>query len=1182
MFYDYYISIFDIQSSQTTHQIDVKDLKCFEFNYIDTKLLIHTMKGELLFYDFNAVGSGAKKTTSLRTTGNVVVFKWYPFTASDFAYANHKNEIVFQSVSTVTASSSTNNKASTVKVQLPHDNGSVVTAIEWYDVDENYKYLLVGMSGSKMYLVDLNENNLCVVNTFEKYGNGNVIGLIWLSYEPGSFIMVNQNNTRYVKYNVSKCTYNAMCNLNMFHVYQIIKFNYECVLFTNIYGDVIVYNIKLNKIVFSITQSHCQTIFDLKINKHIPTIFATCSYDSTIRLWNTSLNKAYEIYYLSTLSTQLDSSTSSSSTPKPHVLCICWSYNESNLLCSGDTSQTLRVWDTSKHKQVVSFKLINNSKDSGLTVIHGIDWDKDDNIVCGCYCGLYLFKYGHRGNNNNNSSSSSGGGGVPTLTNTLIINVGHGIYKVIFNRIDSSFNTAIAPCKDGVIRIYNLKFSDSTPFQELKGHKHEVYAVALHKTKKILASSSNDFRIGIWDMKITDQEIKAKFLLGHTDNVRQIIWLEKSNHSILISGSWDSSIRCWNVDQMICIGIITEHQSDVYGIDISPQCGYMLISTSRDNTIRFWNYMKGCALAKLIAFDTNNSDNKVKQGMLIVKEYFYEEYVDKLFNVLAYYNNDSDGEHSWSVFIKEYVDYVNELVNENAQRKEKNNKYDYTVKKETIIEMLIQKAQKCGQWKLYCELCIELNKWEDAIMASPHVSKEYWKYITYKYSCYCNSNNTSTSNEKLFASLVSDDMEHAMTYLLSREEYEDAKLIWLTRHKCVHNNTYNDNNTITSNNSSNVSFTPLDDDKHILINLIHKHSIHCLINSKPLLACTSWLMLHDSFNAIKTCIQSIQYEIAFILMRITNNNIFNSEIINGLFTIRRNSPLKALIDLVSLSTDPYNTMILLSKLNRSNEIQNTNESDSSDITLTQAFIKKDCECLMKILNELMINIVNDIVNNGLVNENEYLKTITVLMLLKGIDVYASCTNYNDIICDILYVVLLIESIHDNYKSVVCLMKELLSNKTFIKGGNTNTSNSNDTTSSKAIILSIVNNYITKCKTANTNDVVSEYTLTENETASMNIKLANTNTNCTNVDIYTITTQLCNSNNDLCKKYICDTSMKYYYHINSEYFPHNLSSISLQPSSFSMHILKPKHHIKLHSKRLCTISEYFELTKFTKL
>jgi hypothetical protein len=127
-------------------------------------------------------------------------------------------------------------------------------------------------------------------------------------------------------------------------------------------------------------------------------------------------------------------------------------------------------------------------------------------------------------------------------------------------------------------------------------------------------------------------------------------------------------------------------------------------------------------------------------------------------------------------------------------------------------------------------------------------------------------------------------------------------------------------------------------------------------------------------------------------------------------------------------------------------------------------------------------------------------------------------------------------------------------------------------------------YITKCKTTttNTSDVISEYTLTENETASMNIKLANTNTNCANVDINTITMQLCNSSNDLCKKYICDTSMKYYYHINSEYFPHNLSSMSLQPSSFSMHILKPKHHIKLHSKRLCTISEYFELTKFTKL
>ena len=39
----------------------------------------------------------------------------------------------------------------------------------------------------------------------------------------------------------------------------------------------------------------------------------------------------------------------------------------------------------------------------------------------------------------------------------------------------------------------------------------------------------------------------------------------------------------------------------------------------------------------------------------------------------------------------------------------------------------MNKPKKLGNWEKYCELLIYENKWEDAICAAPHVSKEYWK-----------------------------------------------------------------------------------------------------------------------------------------------------------------------------------------------------------------------------------------------------------------------------------------------------------------------------------------------------------------------------------------------------------------------------------------------------------------------
>jgi hypothetical protein len=40
-----------------------------------------------------------------------------------------------------------------------------------------------------------------------------------------------------------------------------------------------------------------------------------------------------------------------------------------------------------------------------------------------------------------------------------------------------------------------------------------------------------------------------------------------------------------------CIGEISEHYSDVYGIDLSPHHPFLLTTCSRDNSIRFFNIL---------------------------------------------------------------------------------------------------------------------------------------------------------------------------------------------------------------------------------------------------------------------------------------------------------------------------------------------------------------------------------------------------------------------------------------------------------------------------------------------------------------------------------------------------------------------------------------------------------------
>lgn len=128
----------------------------------------------------------------------------------------------------------------------------------------------------------------------------------------------------------------------------------------------------------------------------------------------------------------------------------------------------------------------------------------------------------------------------------------------------------------------------------LKGHENWVTSIATPlDNSDIIISSSRDKSVILWTLTREDGTfgVPRRSLKGHGHFVQDVVI--SSDGQFALSGSWDGTLRLWDLSTGTTTRRFVGHTKDVLSVAFSAD-NRQIVSGSRDKTIKLWNTLGEC------------------------------------------------------------------------------------------------------------------------------------------------------------------------------------------------------------------------------------------------------------------------------------------------------------------------------------------------------------------------------------------------------------------------------------------------------------------------------------------------------------------------------------------------------------------------------------------------------------
>mmetsp|Transcript_13604 Transcript_13604/g.43464 ORF Transcript_13604/g.43464 Transcript_13604/m.43464 type:complete len:319 (+) Transcript_13604:49-1005(+) len=131
---------------------------------------------------------------------------------------------------------------------------------------------------------------------------------------------------------------------------------------------------------------------------------------------------------------------------------------------------------------------------------------------------------------------------------------------------------------------------------ELRGHNGWVTSIATtHEDADRVLSASRDKSLIVWKLNHEGDAdaygSPVRRLKGHSHFVQDVVI--SSDGQFALSGSWDGTLRLWDLNTGMTTRRFIGHEKDVLSCAFSPD-NRQIVSGSRDKTIKLWNTLGEC------------------------------------------------------------------------------------------------------------------------------------------------------------------------------------------------------------------------------------------------------------------------------------------------------------------------------------------------------------------------------------------------------------------------------------------------------------------------------------------------------------------------------------------------------------------------------------------------------------